>query len=145
MSTIINSSIHDTNNKICGKNKNKKDKINKINKQYCKKSELLNKSVQTNIISKKYPRLILNFRLKQEINIKYIYNNIIMSSKGIVSRIYKIDGKKYYLLINKNDYEHLSIICENKQVIPDNILIKFETIIWQTRKLIELGLINLFI
>ena len=117
------------NNKICGKNTKNK----------------IHKSVQTNIISKNYPKKILDFKLKQEINIKFLYNNMIMCSKGIVSRIYNNDCKNYYLIINKNDYEHLSLVCEDKQVIPNNILIKFQTIVWQTKKLIEGGYIDLFI
>ena len=105
----------------------------------------LHKSIQTDIISNNYPKTILNFRLKQEINIKFKYENKILSSRGIVSRIYVVNSLKYFLIINKNDYFHISIVCENKKPISDKILTKFETIIWQTRELIETGFVQCLI
>lgn len=117
---------------------------NKIKNNNCGKKKL-HKSIQTDIISKNYPKSILNFTLKQEINIKFKYENKILSSRGIVSRIYVVNDLKYFLIINKNDYFHISIVCENKLPIPDKILTKFETIIWQTRELIKTGFVQCLI
>ena len=84
----------------------------------------------------------LNYKLKQEIKIKYRNEQSkYINSVGIVSRTYNINNKKYYLIIDLYNHNDFGIECEDNNIIPEDVRRKFDTIMLNVKMMIKQGLI----
>ena len=81
----------------------------------------------------------------QQLPIKYNYKGNTINSIGLVTNVYNINDindindKKYYFIIDKNNFNNFCIECEDGIEISDEIKMKFDMIILNYKRIIKEG------